>query len=487
MKSERSALTLSAFTLTLLAATTEASAFSTGGHFTATDRALKRSGFDVNGIRHVQASNYTVDHMANLKDIVMDEDRVPQRTKNICLYFHFDALHSSGLIEREFAFIDKGLRRIATDAKARRDPRMVLNALGIASHAVQDFYSHSNIADFDWFKWKGARIVTFDDLPRDVWESPGITDRWMDAGDVRRLLSGQSSSNVHFSAPEGNYPSHGAADKECTATTGHVVCGVNHDGAQRRNNLDAILMASEATFDLVERMKAYVGDAALWNQVQHPGESAATGVAWSRAQDESMGARQWGWESDSPNKYQVASAFLAYQFSAFATGLLQFDGSWEDVLRTMWLEAPTEHAIGGGADPFPAANQPTFGLLQPTPATATTGAPYIGGYNVLWGARRGGLDVVNGAQGGLAATLQIENTTYQQASIRLRPDKGLEIRLSSGAPARYFTGVFYLTGGNRDLVGYLRDAATGVPDGFAATRSQRGNVAPVIKPSVNAR
>ena len=78
--------------LGLAAIERDASAFSTGGHFVATESALKRAGFDANGIRYVQASNYGIDHATNIPDEAMTEGSVAQRTKNVARYFHFDAV-----------------------------------------------------------------------------------------------------------------------------------------------------------------------------------------------------------------------------------------------------------------------------------------------------------------------------------------------------------------------------------------------------------
>lgn len=454
-----------------------AHAFTTGGHFTATERGLRRAGFDTNGIRHVQAANYGVDHMVNIPDAIMPADSIFQRAKNVTRFFHSDGLWHIGYVERELAFVDAAVKSVVLSAKARRDPQTILHVLGIASHAIQDFYSHANFADIDWQAYKGTRIVTMDDVPRDLWESPLISGRWSEPSDVRRLLTGQPSvGGPYGNAPEPAYPHHGSSTKECSPSDGQKDCGVNHDGARRRNNLVAIMMAAEATFDLAERARLLVSDAQLWAQVQHPGASNGVNHALERAQAMSMAAGQWGYER-SESYVQIAIAF------ASTSSITSFDVDWQRTLFAMWTAAPTAHAMGGGADPFPPNNVTLFGLPQPhSPANA---ASFVGSYSVLWGQRRGGLELSTGQ--GLTAVLTLDNQQYRQVFTRERADGGIELVLrQSTAPTVVLTGTVYVTGPNRDLAGYLRDGAAGTPDGFVATKRRFNNVTPVRPDSVKA-
>jgi hypothetical protein len=467
-KTVRTALTTLVAAATVTASASSAQAFTTGGHFTATARGLKRAGFDGNAIRHIQAANYSVDHMVNLPDEALFENSAAQKGKNVARFFHMDGLHMPGYIEREFAFIDTAMTKVVQDAKSRRDPKIILNALGIASHAIQDFYSHSNMADIDWQVWKGSRVVTLDDVPVDIWQSPFITGRWSQPTEVKGLISGMPSAGGPYgNAGVPNYPSHGSSTQECSSGTGQYACGLNHDGGGRRNNLVAIMMAAEATFDLAERTKAKVADPALWGQVVAPG--ASVGVDWvmDRAQAMSMAAGQWGWEHGE-SYVQIVLAFRA-------TGLPNsWDSAWLTTLFSMWHAAPTAHATGGGADPVPANNVTLFGL--PQPRTPLNPGAYAAGYNVLWGAKRGGLDLtVSG--GNLVGALTVDNRVYRDPYVRVAADGGLLVKLRS-SDGVVVTGTVYVTGPNRDLSGFLRDGVAGVPDGFVAIKRKFGELAP---------
>lgn len=468
-KTARTALATLTAVVVMAAAAPAAQAFTTGGHFTATARGLKRAGFDGNAIRHVQAANYNVDHMVNLPNKILLEDGDAQKGKNVVKFFHMDGLHLTGYIDREFAFIDAAMRKAVQDAKARRDPKIILNALGIASHAIQDFYSHSNIADIDWPAWKGSRVVTLDDVPVDMWQSPLITGRWSDASDAKGLFTGMPSAGGPYgSSGAPNYPNHGSSTQECSAADGQKECGLNHDGGRRRNNLVAIMMASEATYDLAERTKAQVADPALWGQVVNPGASSAVDHQIERAQAMSMAAGQWGWERGE-SYVQIAIAF------ASTGGTTSWDRAWISTLFSMWLAAPTAHATGGGADPFPANNVTLFGLRQP--ASPPNPSVYVAGYNTLWGAKRGGLDLTASGQN-LVAALALDGKAYQDPYVRVAADGGLQLKLRS-SDGTVLTGTLYVTGPNRELSGFLRDGTTGVPDGFVATKRKFGELGPV--------
>ncbi len=468
-KTARTALATLAALVAQAAAAPSAQAFTTGGHFTATARGLKRAGFDGNAIRHVQAANYNVDHMVNLPNKILLEDGDAQKGKNVVRFFHMDGLHLTGYIDREFAFIDAAMKKAVQDAKGRRDPKIILNALGIASHAIQDFYSHSNMADIDWTAWKGSRVVTLEDVPVDMWQSPLITGRWSDPADVKGLFSGMPSAGGPYgNAGVPNYPAHGSSTQECSVADGQKECGLNHDGGRRRSNLVAIMMAAEATFDLAERTKTQVADPALWAQVVNPGASSAVDHQIERAQAMSMAAGQWG--SERGESYvQIAIAFAA------TGGTTSWDRAWTSTLFSMWLAAPTAHATGGGANPFPANNVTLFGLRQPT--TPPNPGIYAAGYNVVWGGRRGSLDVAVSAPN-LVGTLTIDNKIYRDTSIREAADGGLQMKLRSSDNV-VLTGTLYVTGLNRELSGFLRDGVAGVPDGFVAVKRKIGDVGPV--------
>jgi hypothetical protein len=446
-----------------------AEAFSTGNHFAATERALLRAGFDWNAVRHVQAANYACDHFDNF-DILPAEvqTRLPAewnvpRIINVAKYLHADGLDSKGMIERELAWIEQALKKVVADAKAKRDHRRILSALGIASHAIQDFYSHSMFADVDWQPWEGSRLVTFEELPRDLWESPFLTGRWARPDDVKGLISGLPGKG----SPYGNvpvattYPRHGDAWTECAAES-QKQCSLNHDGARRRNHLGALLSASEATFDLAQRVQAMVADTSLWASVTAPGARTGVDFAIHRAQLFSMAGGQWGFER-SDSKVQLA-------FAAMATSCVpecdvyKFDGEWISTVIAMWTAAPPTNAKEPNLpEYFPPRGTPLFDIPQPT---SNGVAAYVGTYDVLWGAKRGTMELWPNGSVPLTATLTIDGKAFKQTPVLIR-NGGLDLAVLDLPRTAMLTGQLFLTAG--ELAGYLRDGA-GVPDGFAARR-----------------
>lgn len=187
---------------------------------------------------------------------------------------------------------------------------------------------------------------------------------------------------------------------------------MNHDGARRRANLNAILMAAEATYDLAERVKAAVADPALWALVVRPGQDWYANGAWDRAQAMSMAAGQWGFE----HSESVTQVLIAFNGSMGPTSpSFFFDIAWQRALFLFWAAAPTAHATGGGANPFPPNAAPLFGLPAPTVA----GMPaFIGRYSVLWGGRRAELDLTPRPPHPVGATLLLDGKLYKQERMR---------------------------------------------------------------------
>jgi hypothetical protein len=486
-------LAASAVFVSTTTATSSAQAFSTGNHFIATDRGLTRAGFDNDAILHVQAANYNVDHHFNLVDEVMPASGLMQRGKNVSMFFHADDLHTRPEVERDLIAMDRWVRAVVLEAKPKRDHRAILNAIGFTLHALQDFYSHSNFADFDWVAWKGARVVTMEDVPRDIWENPLFTGRWSKPDDSKGLFSGWSTSKVHGGKPgyDPNYPGHESAWKECHAGVSAKECGLNHDGARRRNSLLAVLMAAEATYDFAERVRLLVGDAALWNKIQHPGGDIATALEWNRAQALSTAGGQWGAEHEE-SKLKVVVAWATTHCTLLAAIQCPWEDKWRDNFFTAFQSAPTGHAQSGGGEMFPAASVPELPLPATNPVVP---AVYAGVYTVTWGMKKGVLTINPVANNKMAGELVVENDgpanapsnngapvpgtgsrTYRQTALWMR-NGALELSLRTPDDRFGVSGVVYMTASatTRDLAGYLRDSVDGgTPDGFAAVRRSGG-------------
>lgn len=473
----RNAIVFGAALLGPALAARPAEAFSTGGHFTATERGLKRAGFRPTAIRAAQAANYYVDHMVNTKDIQFNDSSDDQKAKNISLFFHFDSLWNAARVDRELAWMERASRTMVLQAKSRRDPQAVLNVLGITLHAIQDFYSHSVFADIDWMSWRGTRIVTMDDLPRDLWENPLLQGRWAIASDEKGLLSGHAGT-FYGGPPPGfpQFPGHGDAYEECTGGQSQKQCGLNHDGARRRNGLVAIMMAAEATYDVAKRFETWIADPAFWSSVVGFADNAGVNAAWYRAQRMSAAAGQWGYETPVSKVFQATqllSAWSATRCSTLAPNcpMNQWERTWYPQIIGMFAAAPPGVATGGGAPRQPPEGTPIFEIAVPPPNLA----PYSGVFDVVWGAKRATLEL-SSASGRVAGTLVLDGKVWAvDATPRA---SGVDVRAVLGAAM--LTGKVFVTGPGSDLTGFLRDAVGGVPDGFLAVRSKRlpGVVAP---------
>lgn len=475
----RNAIVIGAALVASALAARPAEAFSTGGHFTATERGLKRAGFRPAAIRAAQAANYYVDHMVNTKDVQFSSSSDDQKAKNIALFFHFDSLWNAARVDREFAWMDRASKAMVLQAKSRRDPQAVLNVLGITLHAIQDFYSHSVFADVDWLSWRGTRIVTMDDLPRDLWESPLLQGRWAIGSDTKGLLSGHSGS--FYGAPPATaqyaqFPGHGDAYDECLGGQSQKACGLNHDGARRRNGLVAIMMAAEATYDVAKRFETWIADPAFWSSVVSFGDDAGVNAAWYRAQRMSAAAGQWGYETPVSKIFQATQLLAAWSATRCSTlapncPMNQWERTWYPQIIGMFAAAPPGVATGGGAPRQPPTGTPVFEIAVPPPNLA----PYVGSFDVVWGVKRGTLEL-SSSSGRLVGTLAVDNRVWTvESTPRV---SGVDVRASSGAVT--LSGKVFVTGADNELTGFLRDGAGGVPDGLVAVRSKRlpGVVAP---------
>ena len=475
----RNAIVFGAALVASALAASPAEAFSTGGHFTATERGLKRAGFRAPAIRAAQAANYYVDHMVNTMDAQFSASSDDQKAKNIALFFHFDSLWNAARVEREFAWMERAAKAMVLQAKSRRDPQAVLNVLGITLHAIQDFYSHSVFADVDWSSLRGTRIVTIDDLPRDLWESPLLQGRWASASDSKGLLSGHAGS-FYGAPPEGptyaQFPGHGDAYEECAGGQSQKACGLNHDGARRRNGLVAIMMAAEATYDVAKRFESWVADPALWASVVSFGDDAGVNAAWYRAQRMSAAAGQWGYETPVSKWFQgtqLLSAWSATRCSSLAPNcpMNQWERTWYPQIIGMFAAAPPGVATGGDAPRQPPTGTPIFELAVPTPNLA----PYTGVFDVVWGTKRATLDL-SISSGRLVGTLGMDGRQWRLATTPRA--SGVDLVASSDAVT--LSGKVFVTGPNNELTGFLRDGVYGVPDGLVAVRSKRP--LPVVVP-----
>ncbi|GJM10086.1 MAG: hypothetical protein DHS20C11_23620 [Lysobacteraceae bacterium] len=149
-----------------------AHAFDTGHHEDLTKQAMRHYGFKPTSIKIVQLENWLVDYFA--ADPLVDVD---QNFRIDMEALHFDNLFSTSDVDQYWrnllANLDSSISASMNDTSASSSERRkeLLTVMGIALHAVQDFYTHSNWASFYPQLSDGSyRRTTYlsDGLPPDV-------------------------------------------------------------------------------------------------------------------------------------------------------------------------------------------------------------------------------------------------------------------------------------------------------------------------------
>jgi hypothetical protein len=134
-----SAKIVSAFLIWLIAVV-PSSGFSTGSHFDLTRAVLAEHDFRDTPIRIVQVETWLTDYYTN-SPTYGDEHR------KILEKLHFDNLYDGEQVKTYWQVLLRNLK-IATETAARDNDQMaMLVTLALGTHAVQDFYSHSNWAE----------------------------------------------------------------------------------------------------------------------------------------------------------------------------------------------------------------------------------------------------------------------------------------------------------------------------------------------------
>lgn len=242
----------------LLVTSSSAQAFNTGAHYRATQEGLSAAGLSQGAIDRAHIANYQVDYKSNKPPATQfGKGEVVTRK---AAYFHFDDLMTAWDVKRNLAWLDLAGRRMAEQAKEANDPGQALDGLGIALHALQDLYSHSNFADKDWPSLVGERVVTFDDVPEDLWMSPALANVYAPKQTTMLgIFSGNASAGLygtpaHPEAP--SWPEHGP-DSVCAVSP---ECGINHDSVFRRDALTSQEMAILATKQWASKVCSFCED-----------------------------------------------------------------------------------------------------------------------------------------------------------------------------------------------------------------------------------
>jgi hypothetical protein len=170
---------------------------------------------------------------------------------------HFDSSQGADLsnphgIEEEWQRLMRITHGLLADARAAKDPLMVLAIAGMSLHTVEDFYAHTN-----WVETAGE--YGSPDGPGWTAAREGSAPTWFDipkpARDAKRIYSG-----VH-GAPRG----HG---KWQTDHNDSLAGGLNKDWPGRPLFEKAYLSAYFAARQWIEAMRGWLGDDALWSRAQ---------------------------------------------------------------------------------------------------------------------------------------------------------------------------------------------------------------------------
>ncbi|MBV9217460.1 MAG: hypothetical protein JO053_14935 [Acidobacteria bacterium] len=111
--------------------------FDTGPHFDLTQAVLSERGFGDDAIKITQVENWLTDYYSSSPTIAGSKRDELEK-------LHFDNLFTTDQVINYWSQLINNVRTETQNAARQDDPLAALTVLGIALHAVQDFYSHSN-------------------------------------------------------------------------------------------------------------------------------------------------------------------------------------------------------------------------------------------------------------------------------------------------------------------------------------------------------
>lgn len=254
----------------LLVAPSPASAFDTGIHFDVTRDALTSEGFGDAAVRAVQVNNWFVDlyenegenpysgHASWWKELGLftygKREHWPQALLDASERSHFDSseggFEDAAAIETEWNRLRRGTYEAVTRARRTNDPLLALTALGISTHQVQDFYTHSN-----WVEPRG--------------QGPGWGSR------------GLGQTPTWFDVPAGTRRAEGAGLYTAGSIEGGRVHGTWRGGSNAMAKdwpgaplyAEAHMAAYYGTRQWVQAVRRWVDDEAFWGRVRDFGVS----------------------------------------------------------------------------------------------------------------------------------------------------------------------------------------------------------------------
>ena len=286
-----------AVALLVLAAAPAASAFDTGPHYDMTIDALTSEGFGRPAADIVAVNNYFVDLYSNEKEnpfsghhswyhplTIVGGGTFHNEDWDDALIAAADRLHfdphdqnqmsTTAEVEAEWNRLQRGVTRALADAKslwalsrsssgspqqASDAALIVLSALGISLHSLQDYYTHSN--------WVEPGDVEIADGPNWAAQGYGRTPTWYDVPKGVR-----DGANIYSGRSPGHRP-HGGWN---TDRNRHLGSGTNKDWAGRPLFVEAYVAAYFASRQWVRAVRSWLANEELWARAmqlaERPGE-----------------------------------------------------------------------------------------------------------------------------------------------------------------------------------------------------------------------
>lgn len=307
-----SAKIVSAFLIWLIVAL-PCRGFSTGSHFDLAQAVLAEHDFRHTPIRIVQVQSWLTDYYTN-------SPTYGDKHRAVLEKLHFDNLFDAEQVKIYWAVLLRNLK-IATEIAARDDDQMaMLVTIALGTHAVQDFYSHSNWAELHP---RGAGGEFRADTYLAALNSPN---------------AGAALKNLHT----GKYPDdrvtgpiEGAPVPAKAALHGGYREGLNKDSPSRPLWDEAYVFAYAGSLELVELMKTWAENIrpGFWESVR---EYTVTGEEEKKLDKDIVAARNismWikakdqdgTWKGDQSGSQRFFSAFsskwIASEASAFVKAL----------------------------------------------------------------------------------------------------------------------------------------------------------------------
>ncbi len=474
--------------ITFAAAFTVASsahAYSAGPHHAATSAGLQGL-FKQSAIDAVYIANFQVDYMyqkdsaahcwhpnpdeigdcagADFKDAIGCTDKNCHAPGHQTQYFHFDDYPTGAWIERGLIGIERAARKVALQARKQNNPRMVIDSLGIALHAIQDMYSHSSIPEQDWHAWTGSSVLPLGDVPREMWTTSQFENlyshRTSTGFDIPQNKVVENQFNM-WNIPAGakpalaDWPKHGPGSHACKPgeNAKNESCGINHDSVLRSRHLHSLLLAIAGTRDLAQKVGVWLKDETFWQNVKsYDGGKNVAECNW-RARRLSNLTGEWGYPTGAMHKFTMFLELIADDCSDNWQ-----DNHWSSVLNTMYhslAEAPKHKA----ADP---ALSGTYAVVMGDKiGTLSLDLTKTGGCTLI------GVFPESTSRDGKSATLVVDGKTWTVCAVA----EGLKVffkqvvvHTSPDAPLQFEGEFTLMSKGKNTFAGFTR--MKGIPNGF---------------------